>query len=397
MGKLTKEEFIRKSENIHKGKDIYAKVEYKNSITPVCIICKEHGEYWMKPTLHLRGHRCPKCAKTGIKSSTNDFISKGISLNGNSIIYDKVDYVNSKTKVCLICPKHGEFWQTPDKHLQGQGCPICAKEKRLQHIEEQRDINKNNFIYNANILYNGKYDYSNIIYINNKTKIELDCTEHGKFTVTPIKHLNGTECPTCAREKMRQLFAYTIEEYITAANEANNFKYNYSLLKEYKNVKQYIDVICPIHGIFTTMAGNHLRGHGCPKCANETNIAETKLYEYIKEKYPIEIERQKKFKWLNGKSLDIYIPSMNIAVEYQGRQHFVPVSIYGGEKHFLKQKQRDIDKYNECKKHNIKLFYFSKEKEIPNEYLDIIYTEEEELLKAIISYNNEQNNNINGI
>lgn len=49
------------------------------------------------------------------------------------------------------------------------------------------------------------------------------------------------------------------------------------------------------------------------------------------------------------------------------------------------------------RKHNIKLFYFSKEKEIPNEYLDIIYTKEEELLKVIISYNNEPNNNINGI
>lgn len=178
------------------------------------------------------------------------------------------------------------------------------------------------------------------------------------------------------------------EEFIERVNELHNKKYIYTKVN-YKNSETPVCVICPIHGKFTTIADSHLRGHGCPQCANENNISENKIYEYLKDNISNEIEKQKTFKWLNGKSLDIYIPSMNIAIEYQGRQHFVPVSIYGGEEHFLKQKQRDINKYNECKEHNIKLFYFTKEKEIPDEYLDIIYTKEEELLKAINSYNNK--------
>ena len=317
MKRLSQEEFIERVNELHNKKYIYTKVNYKNSETPVCVICPIHGEFWIKPELHLRGHGCPKCAKSGIKYTTETFIEKAKERHKDKYIYTKVNYIDSQTPVTITCPIHGDFQQNPRKHLQGMECPLCTK------------------------------------------------------------------------ERIRKLFAYTLEEYIEAVNRMHNNKYDYHLIKEYKNGRQYIDVICPIHGKFKTMADSHLRGHGCPQCATENNISETKIYEYIKDNINRRIVKQKKFKWLNGKSLDIYIPSMNIAVEYQGRQHFVPVSIYGGEKHFLKQKQRDIDKYNECKEHNIKLFYFSKEKEIPNEYLDIIYTEEEELLKAINSYNNQ--------
>lgn len=389
MKRLSQEEFIERVNELHNKKYIYTKVNYKNSETPVCVICPIHGEFWIKPELHLRGHGCPKCVKNGIKYTTETFIEKAKVIHKDKCIYTKVNYINSQTPVTITCPIHGDFLQTPKKHLQGHGCPICGQLKKIEYAESKKEEYKNNFITKAELLYNFKYYYGNIDYLNNNTKIKLICPEHGEFYVTPRKHLQGMECPLCTKERIRKLFAYTLEEYIQAVNRIHNHKYDYHLIKKYKNGRQYIDVICPIHGKFTTMADSHLRGHGCPQCAIENNISETKIYEYIKDNINRRIVKQKKFKWLNGKSLDIYIPSMKIAVEYQGRQHFVPVSIYGGEKHFLKQKQRDIDKYNECKEHNIKLFYFSKEKEIPNEYLDIIYTEEEELLKAINSYNNQ--------
>ena len=62
------------------------------------------------------------------KISKEEFIARSNNIHNNKYDYSKVEYVNNKTKVCIICPKHGEFWQTPKNHLLGQGCPICGKE-----------------------------------------------------------------------------------------------------------------------------------------------------------------------------------------------------------------------------------------------------------------------------
>ena len=371
---LTKEEFIKKAKEKHGDKYDYSKVEYKNNHTKVCIICPEHGEFWQIPQNHIKGQGCPKCSHRSYAYTIEEFKQKAREIHGDKYNYSKINYINNKTKVCIICPIHGDFLQTPHEHLKGNGCPKCSKKHKL---------NTNIFITKSNEIHNNKYDYSKVKYVNTDTKVCIICPEHGEFWQTPHSHLNGNGCPKCYGNLIK-----TNDEFITESNIVHHNFYNYSKIN-YINNKTKVCIICPIHGEFWQSPQNHIKGQGCPKCANENNISENKIYEYIKDNINRRIVKQKKFKWLNGKSLDIYIPSMNIAVEYQGRQHFVPVSIYGGEKHFLKQKQRDIDKYNECKEHNIKLFYFSKEKEIPNEYLDIIYTEEEELLKAINSYNNQ--------
>ena len=60
------------------------------------------------------------------KINKEEFIKKSISIHGNKYDYSKVEYINDKTKVCIICPEHGEFWQTPNNHLNGNNCPLCA-------------------------------------------------------------------------------------------------------------------------------------------------------------------------------------------------------------------------------------------------------------------------------
>ena len=60
-----------------------------------------------------------------MKNSLKTFIGKAIKKHGNKYDYSKVEYVNSQTKVCIICPEHGEFWQTPSAHVRGNACPIC--------------------------------------------------------------------------------------------------------------------------------------------------------------------------------------------------------------------------------------------------------------------------------
>ena len=120
MGKkLTTEEFIIKAKEVHGDKYDYSKVNYINVDTKVCIICPTHGEFLQMPSSHLNGRGCPRCSGNK-KLTTEEFIIKAREINGDKYDYTKVEYVNNSTKVCIICPTHGEFWQTPNGHLSGR-------------------------------------------------------------------------------------------------------------------------------------------------------------------------------------------------------------------------------------------------------------------------------------
>ena len=127
MGKKTKEEFIKGARKKHGDKYDYSKVDYVNKRTKVCIICHEHGEFWQTPSSHLQGKGCPICGGTSTLTK-EELIKKARKVHDNKYNYTKVEYVNNKTKVCIICPEHGEFWQTPYDHFYGCGCPKCHAE-----------------------------------------------------------------------------------------------------------------------------------------------------------------------------------------------------------------------------------------------------------------------------
>ena len=132
MGRrLTTESFIEKAKEIHGDKYDYSKVNYVNSRTNICIICPKHGEFWQRPDLHLDKHGCPLCGFESTadynRLNTDEFIKKAREIHGDKYDYSKVDYKDSKTKVCIICPEHGEFWQKPNDHLSRKfGCHKCG-------------------------------------------------------------------------------------------------------------------------------------------------------------------------------------------------------------------------------------------------------------------------------
>ena len=127
--KLTTEEFIKKAKEVHGDKYDYSKVEYKNNKTPVTIICPIHGEFRQRPANHLNGNGCKKCAVEESRLSKEIFITCSRLIHGYKYDYSKVRYVDSATKICIICPKHGKFWQLPTDHLGGHGCPCCNERK----------------------------------------------------------------------------------------------------------------------------------------------------------------------------------------------------------------------------------------------------------------------------
>jgi hypothetical protein len=140
--------FIEDAKKVHGDKYDYSQVEYKNARTKVCIICPQHGEFWQTPVKHISSKQgCPKCGDilNGFRKriGNENFIKHSKKIHNNKYDYSKVEYINIDTKVCIICPQHGEFWQTPYCHLNGHGCPICNEshlEKAMKNILLENNI-----------------------------------------------------------------------------------------------------------------------------------------------------------------------------------------------------------------------------------------------------------------
>lgn len=112
-----------------------------------------------------------------MKITTEVFVEKAKKVHGNTYDYSKVNYINAHTKICIICSEHGEFWQTPNNHLNGKGCPICGRKKVK---EKQRDTYEE-FVQKANKVHGDEYDYSKVNYINSQSKVCIVCPIHGNF------------------------------------------------------------------------------------------------------------------------------------------------------------------------------------------------------------------------
>ena len=96
------------------------------------------------------------------KLTTEEFINKAKAVHGERYDYSKVEYVDNKTKVCIICPIHGVFYQRPLDHLHGHECSECGKKKNI----ESRRKTIENFIDESRKVHGDKYDYSKVKYEN---------------------------------------------------------------------------------------------------------------------------------------------------------------------------------------------------------------------------------------
>ena len=233
---LTTEEFIKRSTVIHNNQYDYSKVNYTDSRDRVTIICPKHGEFRPTGAAHLSGAKCSECSREDRFLTEAQFIEKSVSVHGDLYDYSKVNYSGARTKVTIICSDHGEFTQIPNSHLRGAGCPVCSVETSRATKEE--------FIERANLIHNNKYQYGKINYINTATKVNITCPEHGDFTQTPNSHLSGSGCYSCGRDCLK----LTKEEFIERANLIHNNRYTYPNLN-YINIRTKVTITCSVHGI----------------------------------------------------------------------------------------------------------------------------------------------------
>ena len=451
MNDKLKEDFINREIEKHGNKYDYSKIEYVNNKTKVCIICPEHGEFWMMPRNHTHGQGCPKCGvkrRSANRTKTQEeILTKFKEVHGDKYDYSKFVYEGIDNKSCIICPKHGEFWQTPYHHIHGCGCPICSGNQKL-NIED--------FIERARKIHGDKYDYSKVEYINTGTKVCIICPEHGEFWQTPQNHLYGQGCPKCVGKNK------TTEEFIKDCIDIHGDKYDFSKTV-YNGAFNKVTVICKEHGEFKIAPHDLLGGKGCSKCGDiqsatkqrkkldefknevetiygkgyldlskvnyinahtpviiispelgERKITPNKLlsgvgcklfnessYEHdiklVLDKNKIKFSKEKTFEWLkyNGLlRLDFYLPDYNMAIECQGRQHFTRLKHYYNQYDFDKQLEKDNIKYKLCKENGIKIVYYThKENMIFENYYEIyknnLFDNPDSIIENITILNNK--------
>lgn len=345
---MTKEELIKRFKNVHGDKYDYSNVDFNTINDKVKIICPHHGEFIQTARQHYRGQGCPLCGfektKNALSFTKEVFIEKANEIHHNKYDYSKVVYINSKTPVCIICPIHGEFWQTPEHHLIGGGCKKCNNRLNDKDffIEKFEKLNLEHI-----------HLPDDLVYKNNKTKIKAFCDIHGYFYITPNNLLNGHSCPECGKEKIRKSKTKSTEIFINEAKLVHNNKYDYSKT-QYVSGQRKVCIICPEHGEFWQTPEVHLRGCGCPVC--KQSHLEKMILNFLKDNN-IVFEYQKKFVWLGRQSLDFYLPEYKIGIECQGEQHFIGWRTKN--KTLSTQRLFDKTKKEKCDLHEIKIIYFT--------------------------------------
>lgn len=359
--------FIGKAAQIHNNRYDYSKVEYVDAKTKVCIICPEHGEFWQTPDAHLRGQECPLCSHRSFKYLKDEFIEKAKLIHGDKYDYSKVEYVNAKTKVCIICPEHGKFWQTPNAHLKGHGCKKCGIKIIWGKIGRKT---KDEFIKELEEKFGKIYKYDLVKWVNCHTKIKL-IYNNKIIEQTPTKFL-------ASKKPITYEMVRNTEDFINKAKQVHGNRYDYTKTI-YKGQNIPVTIICPEHGEFTIKPCYHLSGNGCRLC--RISNLEIRMMQYLKDnKIKYEYQKYPDFlsEGLSHQSLDFYLPDYNIAIECQGAQHFKNGGIY---QNLEKNIERDIKKHKKCIENKIQVLYYldrhiKKKSIINNDDFGLIYKKE---------------------
>lgn len=313
MRKLTTESIINRFISKYGNTYEYYLVDYQGMDTKVKIICKKHGVFEQTPHNHLK-FGCKQCGiERQVRKRTGNreqFINRSFDCHTDKYNYSKVDYVNARTKVEIICSKHGSFWQTPDSHLSGQGCPQCG------YIE------------------------------------------------------GGKKASTTKKEKQISS-KFSLDKFKSVCSSIFDKKYDYSRIdiSKWYGLNTVVEIVCPVHGVFKQRAKNHRWGLGCKKC-NQSK-GERSIKHFL-DKTGVDYTTEYIFDDCVDKGVlpfDFAIfnadKTIRCLIEYQGQQHYKVVNFWGKTKKDLQEQQRrDQIKRDYCNEHNLCLLEVSHKQDL---------------------------------
>lgn len=226
---------------IHKHKYDYSMVPdaYVNSKSTIPIICPVHGIFEQGVRAHTTGQGCPKCAYEDKFITFDEFVANSDAKHKGKYDYSlaKDKYVDTKTKIPIICPEHGVFWQTPSGHAYGYGCRLCSSSSGEKEIwralnmlgvktEHEYRIGKSMYRYDfylpdMKILleYHGDQHYNHVkLWDKEKSLEERKASDKAKVLLAKEHKLRLHVYPNIPIPKLEELVRSTIREY---------YKYSY--------------------------------------------------------------------------------------------------------------------------------------------------------------------------
>jgi very-short-patch-repair endonuclease len=348
MRKKTKEEYIKDFNIIFKGKYTFPLTQEFNTSKKLLGICPEHGEFYKYKYQLIKGKGCPKCSKNRKKTRV-EHLNDCKSEYDYSLItqewWDK-NYKNTNTKIPVICPEHGEFTATLASIKDNKLCPSCY----IEQLRKPKKL-KSDYLNLLKKIHNSKYQYKEDTFVNTSTKMIVICPEHGEFEIIPSIHKQGVGCKKCYDKRRGKSLLKSRDEVLIDFKNIHQDKYDYSKVN-YINNKNKVEIVCPEHGPFLQTPNDHKNGSGCPKC--NSSKGEKHIRNYLLEN-SFSILEQYSFKELPNLRFDFYLEDYNLAIEYDGIQHFEVIEHFGGEKALASCKERDLLKNQYCKDNNIYL------------------------------------------
>ena len=370
------------------------------------------------------------------RKSQEQFIRENIRRHKGKYDYSKVIYLNSQTKIIIICPKHGEFIMKPNSHSNGQGCPKCGRIKAKKNISKSWES-----VYERiKKVHGDNYEYVKESYVAVSRKMKIICPIHGKFEMKPHSHISmKAGCPDCSKKQVAEKNRKSWEVLYKEILDVHGDKYEYDatsysfvdkkirikclkhgwfkqrvsthkngsgcrkcqdeltgdrtkvtkkdfiirsnmmhgLKYDYRNVvfvDQYtpVKIICNLHGEFEQAPRDHYRGSGCQSCIESRG--ETSIRVYL-DNHNINFETQKTFLGMEDDrplKCDFYLPGFNLVIEFNGKQHYEPVEFFGAYQGFVETVKRDKIKKKYCLDNDIKFEVIKYDEDI-EERLDSIF------------------------
>lgn len=247
-------------------------------------------------------------------------------------------YINCKTKLQWMC-KFKHYWMaTPNDIGQGKWCPFCVgKHKSIHDMKELAKLKDGSCL-------SEEYQGCEI-------KLEWKCKFGHIWETTPNTIISGRWCPECAIKNK----SLTIEEMQEIAKNNNG----YCISTEYKNSYTPLLWKCKYNHVWSARPGSVKSGTWCPDC--NISFVEMHCKNIFEEIFKTKFVR-KRHAWLKNNvtglplELDGYCSELNIAFEYQGKQHYKECGFFNVGANILNKMQaRDALKVKICKENNIKL------------------------------------------
>jgi len=314
------------------------------------IFCKKHGLFKTRLSDILSKSSCPQCSHEAKFLSNDDFIKKAKEVHHEKYIYSKTKYVRYREKIIVTCPIHGDFYVLAGKHLQGNGCAKCYRERSK--------VDSDYFLVKTKSLYSEQYDYSKVKYQGAFRKVEIVCPEHGSFFTTPSNFWRGNGCPTCQKNKsILKNWEKFLKKFV------NIFENQYLYHKaHYRSSHRKIEIVCKKHGSFWQTPASHSTGSGCPLCS--ISKGEKAVEKFLKESKNTYTAQYRIAECRNKRPLpfdfaifeDKERKKLKCLIEYDGEQHYkICKNFKMTQKDLEETQRRDKIKTDYCLKNNIKL------------------------------------------